>query len=502
MANTPDAVTCLEVGEILPLSPFYSLSYHFGMLLGVEDFETEQAYHRAKIRLHNAWLHREGVVWGFGVELKPESGEIRVGKGLALDAAGHELHLEGDACVNVGRWFAKHRDDPGFESEETEKGVSFTAHVCARFKACLTRQVPAMSEPCNGATGNGTAYSRVFETVQIELRPGPAPEKPRPYHRLRVLFGIEEARTDDGGAVTPGDQEVLDARAEVQALPADERPPALLRAFRRFAALDEIDLLPAKSADGERFLLFPGPDDEPVVLAEITDITLERQGEQWVLTGGEVNTSVRPSHVATTTIQDLLCGPLFEAPESSPAPETSPAPEPPADDGPHVLRESFQFTSSKNIMFEVDKELLGASVQPVAFNVTFFDPERGWATANVAAASYGGPETNTVWLELKRSVRGLVRLIARGTGPAPLLGANLYPLAGAAGEPAGTQHEGRNFVHMQEYTEPAQAEEEPPPPIPDAEESPRPIPSEEPTERGSAETEPPAPAEEGSRNAN
>src|ERR1051325_8798065 len=123
MDNMPDAAgfaASAESDELLALSPFYSLSYHFGMLLGEEDFKTEQAYHRAKMRLHNAWLHREGVVWGFDVQLDTKVGEIRVTKGLALDAAGHELHLEGDACVNVGQWFAAHRKDADFHFDTTD----------------------------------------------------------------------------------------------------------------------------------------------------------------------------------------------------------------------------------------------------------------------------------------------------------------------------------------------------------------------------------------------
>src|SRR5436305_8688165 len=175
MANTPDVdsgfVPVEEGNKLLPLSPFYSLSYHFGMLLGVDDFETEQAYHRAKMRLHNAWLHREGVVWGLGVRLDTERGEVRVLKGLALDAAGHELHLEGDACVNVGQWFAAHRDDADFDPDKTETGVRFTAYVCVRFKACLTRQVPAMLEPCDNAAGIAPANWAASGRARICCRP-------------------------------------------------------------------------------------------------------------------------------------------------------------------------------------------------------------------------------------------------------------------------------------------------------------------------------------------
>jgi hypothetical protein len=443
MANTPDVVSCFasaeDGGELLPLSPFNSLSYHFGMLLGVEDFETEQAYHRAKMRLHNAWLHREGVVWGFGVRLDVGKGEVRVERGLALDAAGHELHLEGDACVNVGQWFAAHEKDADFQSTVVDGAVRFDAYVCLRFKACLTRQVPAMLEPCNDMAGGGTAYSRVLETVEILLRPGPAPKKKLPYHRLRVLFELEEAETLEG-AVTESDKKVLDALAEIQALPAAQRPAALMRAFHRFAALDEIDLRPEKSPSGERLLLFPGADDEVVILANLNAVTIEKLNDKWMLKGGEVDTSVRPSHVATTTIQDLLCGPLLVAPE----PEVE-------DTGPRVLPDSVILLTSKAIEFRVNKELHDASVKPAAFSVTWFDTDKGWLRANIADASYGGSETRTVTLELKSAVSGRVRLIVHGTGPAPLLGADLVPLAGALGGPKGTPHDGHNFVYMKDF---------------------------------------------------
>ena len=60
--------------EVFTLNPFYALRYHFGMLLGVDDFETEQVYHRGKMRLHSAWLHRQGVVWGFNVYFNERNG--------------------------------------------------------------------------------------------------------------------------------------------------------------------------------------------------------------------------------------------------------------------------------------------------------------------------------------------------------------------------------------------------------------------------------------------
>src|SRR6266540_4177168 len=96
MATTADAGSkaCIPDERALPDGPFTALRYHFGMLLGVDDFETEQRYQRGKMRLHNAWLHRAGIVWGLDVSADPATREIRVEPGLALDPTGRELHLD------------------------------------------------------------------------------------------------------------------------------------------------------------------------------------------------------------------------------------------------------------------------------------------------------------------------------------------------------------------------------------------------------------------------
>ena len=110
--------------------------------------------------------------------------ELEVSPGLGLDAAGHELHLDAAACLDLGKWYDKHKDDADFTFEVEGANKRFTAHVVAKFRACLTRQVPAIADPCSGAATD-TAYSRAFETVDLLLRPGRAPMKQRPYHRLQ-----------------------------------------------------------------------------------------------------------------------------------------------------------------------------------------------------------------------------------------------------------------------------------------------------------------------------
>ena len=106
--------------------------------------------------------------------------EIRVKPGLALDAAGHELHLEADACVNVGEWFARHENDPGFEiTTDEDGGKTLRRPRRDPLQGWSDATVPALLEPCdNGSTG--TAYSRVFETVEILLLPNLSPPRALP----------------------------------------------------------------------------------------------------------------------------------------------------------------------------------------------------------------------------------------------------------------------------------------------------------------------------------
>lgn len=436
MPNTPDVAwyfpTAPEKTDLLPASPFYSVQYHFGMLLGVDDFETDQAYHRGKTRLHNAWLHREGVVWGLNVRWNKQH-ELQVDSGLALDAAGNELHLDGPACINIGKWFAQHRKDEGFETEEGGDGaLKFTIHVVAKFKTCLTRPVPALAEPCAGAESD-TAYSRAFETVELlMIRPGKAPERTLPYRRLRILFHLEK---DDDTLF----KNVRLRREKIHQLPIEQQPAAYLKAFREFAALDVIDLSPQRDPDGDRNSIFPH-DPAEVVLAEIRDIAVKESADsEWNLTGSipTVDVTVRPSHVATSTIQELLCGPLFTVSAGGntgvPLSEGTPTIDP----------KSVTMTQQgdqSNITLTVSHPLQEKSVTKEAVAVLVFDTEKGWVSQVVTNVAFNQNQ-NRVVIRIKSplSPEKPVRLIVRGTGDQPILGKNFVPLGN-----------GQDFVFMKQ----------------------------------------------------
>src|SRR5262245_42510078 len=264
--GTTNGTLCIPDECSLPDGPFTALRYHVGMLLGVEDFSTEQRYHRGKMRLHNSWLHRAGIVWGLAVETRPDKNELVVHPGLANDPTGRELHLDVDCCMDVGKWYDKNKDD--VETRKVGDDIQFDGHVELVFCSCGTRPVPAMSTPCEGAIVD-TAYSRTFETVSIRFVAGLAEAGPPRYPRLRLLFGIDDGATAELSAEQV--QEVDDARAAL----ANSGTPAqtLLQTFRKLADEDATAMRPATPPDGTA-TVYPGLDTDGVVLANVKDVTL------------------------------------------------------------------------------------------------------------------------------------------------------------------------------------------------------------------------------------
>jgi hypothetical protein len=152
---------------------------------------------------------------------------------------------------------------------------------------------------------------------------------------------------------------------------------------------------------------------------------------------------VRRSHVATATIQELLVRGLGTGAAGDGG--GAPAPVPDAG-GPRLERDSVAVTP-RTVTLHADKPLAPDSVNPETFSVTAFT-DTGWNTLEIREARLDVAGT-TVTLRLRETVTGdFVRIIARGTGPTPVLGVDFVPLAGAPGSPPGTGHDGHDFVHM------------------------------------------------------
>ena len=71
------------------------LNYFYGQMLGVNDFRTEQAFFREKLKLHNRCLHGYGTVCGLKVAPLPTAQECKSDS----DRAREKLHAELDAVI-------------------------------------------------------------------------------------------------------------------------------------------------------------------------------------------------------------------------------------------------------------------------------------------------------------------------------------------------------------------------------------------------------------------
>ena len=412
----PAGMRCLD--DAAPDDPFTALRFHFGMLLGVDDFETEQAYHRGQARLHQSWLHGAGVVWGLAVGLDLDDSEVRVEPGLATDGAGRALHLDAAACVDPGQWLDQHADEVELDDHPPEGAdAAFDAHVEARWASCLTRPVPALAEPCENAAVE-TAFSRVWETIELRLVPGLADPPPVRYRRVRILLGLLAPGEADG------DADAAQARADVLATADTDRAAAALAAFRHLANLDAIELAPPVDGDGTRVLTAEAP-PAPVVLANLRGVALRGSAEAgWELVGGDVELTPRRSHVATETVQELVVAAL--AGDATPGSGSGL--------GPRVVAVE---PGDQELRIRFSERLDERSVKAGGFDVMNLTSD-GWIAATGDDPPKLAEALDEVTIPLEDALAPPWRVVVHGAGSEPLMSTNLEPLNG-----------GHDHVHLE-----------------------------------------------------
>jgi hypothetical protein len=76
--------------------------YFLGQVLGVDDLEQEQVYHREKARRHNRELHGWGIVRGLEVQRgRPRTREVKISPGYAIDRRGEEIVVGRSVTVDL-----------------------------------------------------------------------------------------------------------------------------------------------------------------------------------------------------------------------------------------------------------------------------------------------------------------------------------------------------------------------------------------------------------------
>ncbi|WP_440956060.1 hypothetical protein ACSAZK_03660 [Methanosarcina sp. Mfa9] len=89
-------------GKWCDYNNFKRVRYFHGMLMSDRDFTEEQIYHIEKRKLLNKMLHGWGIVCGFDLKAaSPESSEIIITPGMALDCKGNEIYLDRELKINL-----------------------------------------------------------------------------------------------------------------------------------------------------------------------------------------------------------------------------------------------------------------------------------------------------------------------------------------------------------------------------------------------------------------
>jgi hypothetical protein len=166
----------------VPGDPWSRLRYHYGQLLGAEDFAAEQRAGVLRHRLHLGLLHGSGCVWGLEVtsteEGSPPATRLEVAPGLAVDPLGREIYVDRQQCLDITALHARDFWNELEEHEvEDEAGASIKVkrlYVVLYYEACMSQPVPAIAEPCSGAE-EASAFSRLNDRFSIHLT-GTPPE--------------------------------------------------------------------------------------------------------------------------------------------------------------------------------------------------------------------------------------------------------------------------------------------------------------------------------------
>jgi hypothetical protein len=93
-----------------PLSP-QRVYYSTGRMLGVEDFQADQDYHRGRLARALVQLYGTGTVSGMLVQTDgnadPTQLELQVTAGMAIDRVGRIIEVPGTVCIVLNNWLTQ-----------------------------------------------------------------------------------------------------------------------------------------------------------------------------------------------------------------------------------------------------------------------------------------------------------------------------------------------------------------------------------------------------------
>ncbi len=172
------------------------LNYVLGQVLGVKEFQQEQAYFLNKAQEQNRELHGYGTVKGLEVTCEPlaqDSGQgkkgdwiIKVSPGLAIDQKGREIWVDKEQCANLTRWlnaassilqsdqskatlnWSRLRDLAGNKLGNLDDSKVLYVILC--YAECKTGDQLILGEPCR-TDADSVQKTRICDHFELRLSP-------------------------------------------------------------------------------------------------------------------------------------------------------------------------------------------------------------------------------------------------------------------------------------------------------------------------------------------
>jgi len=200
--------------------------YSTGRMLGVEDFEADQNYHRGRLARALLQLHGTGTVSGLKVQTDGNADlaklEIQVTPGIALDRIGRIIEVPRTVCIRVKPWLDQQTDS---DLILAFKGTFILCDVFASFVACMRGKTPCFAAQDDYDATDAFSPNRWLDSfaMQLVLRTDTSPKTPTdPW----LPTGPVTTPGTNPAHPTPAElrQAILDATAGPAAAPT-EYPP-------------------------------------------------------------------------------------------------------------------------------------------------------------------------------------------------------------------------------------------------------------------------------------
>ncbi len=161
--------------NLAPPDPAKHVNYVRGMVLEVDEFTQEFAYHSNRDR----WLAREAIGYGTlrGLALswsfeKDNDGKVQpklmVTSGVALSPCGQLICVSSNQCADINQWLAARDATISKQFDANATNGELTLHVTLAYSDCPTDDAPVPGEPCRSAA-ELMQPSRIADSFQLEL---------------------------------------------------------------------------------------------------------------------------------------------------------------------------------------------------------------------------------------------------------------------------------------------------------------------------------------------